>query len=185
MSKTPIKVIVGKTDSETENFASQFREMLDAAGYGIDAKSVPNEAYKTNEIVVTSFEPDVGVPPFNISGKNQELVRIPDFFVSPTKNGQKDVDVVAIFSSTNGEIGIPNSPKGPDAASVMVFYPNPKVIHDTNDMHYAYHPTRNPDNILMGVSDVLIASGISVGPLQGRAILNPGEVGFFIPQKIY
>jgi hypothetical protein len=181
LSKTPIKIIVGKTDSETENFALQLREMLDAAGYGTDAQPVPNEAYHTDQMVMTSFEPDVAVPSFNSLGKAQEIDRIPDLFVSPTEPNQKDVDVIAVFSSTNAfsTAGLA------DPASVMVFYPNPKMIHDTNDMHYAYHSTRNPDKVLLGAANVLINCGISIGPMQGNAILRPGEVAFFVPQKIY
>lgn len=187
VSKIPIKVIVGKTDSETENFATQFREMLDAAGYGANAKPAPDEAVKVDRVVVTSFEPNVEVPPFTSIGKNQEIVRIPDFFVTPAQGryAQKNSEVICMFSSTNGQSSIPNLRLRPTPPSVMVMYPNPKIIRDPNDIHYAYHPTQNPDDILLGVSSVLIHVGIRIGNLSGKTPLKPGEVAFYIPQKIY
>jgi hypothetical protein len=182
-SKVPIRVIIGKSDSETENFALQFREMLVAAGYGADAKLEPDEAYKRNMIVVTSPDPDIKVPPFNGRGESQEFLRIPDFFVSPTESNQKDADVIAIFSSSNGEISIPDI-TGSNAPSVMIFYPttnNP----DKSDIHYAYHPTQNSDQILVGIENSLVEAGIKPGFMTGKTILNPGEIGFLIPQKVY
>jgi hypothetical protein len=124
--------------------------------YGANAKPAPDEAVKANLVVVTSFEPDVEVPPFTRIGKNQEIVRIPDFFVTPPQGRytQKNAEVICMFSSTNGESSIPSI--RPNPPSVMVMYPNPKIIHDPNDIHYAYHATQNPDEILLGVSSVLI-----------------------------
>lgn len=174
-SKISIPIIVGNKDGETENFAEQFREMLTAAGYGKDApKNLPPP--KENMIWVTN-QIGAAIPPVGAYG-NQEIVNYPGLYpASPSgKWGQKNVEVLAVLSDTNGI-----SP-----SLLATFMAMKATPYNTNGGEvFAYHPTDNPNAIIMGICNALVENGISIGFMPGKGILPDGGVAFFIPQKFY
>ncbi|HUA65884.1 MAG TPA: hypothetical protein VME24_08560 [Alphaproteobacteria bacterium] len=186
ISKIPIKVIVGSTDRETDNFALQFREMLDQAGYGTNATNfaTSDENFKkgVGAIYAINSLPDIKVPPRTLDGINQEIVRYPSVWVAPTQSEQQSADAIAVFPTTNDTMPVlaPGEP-----ASVMVFFPD--TNGPSSPAGYTYHPTENPNSILLGVANALSCIGISAGHMAGRIpgreLLRPGEVAFFIPTK--
>jgi len=186
VSKIPIKVIVGRTDGETENFALQFREMLDEAGYGTVPSGLQaplnDPSFKGNILYVTDALPNIKIPMYNESGKYEEIIRIPNLYATPTSgSSQKGPDVIAIFSSTNGTMGIPSM--FPDRPTIMPMHAT--TNNPGGGVVYAYSPAQNPDKILLGVMEVLIDDGISTSAGGGKTFLKPGEIAFFIPQKLY
>jgi len=185
-SKMPIKVFVGKSDYETDNFAEQFREMLDQSGYGEDAKIAPDD--KSNFFFVATFEhgiggvaeiPDIKVPPFDRHGKYQELIRNDAIDIQPADAYYigKESEVIAIFS---GEI--PTTLTNP-TPSVMVLQPT--TNSPSTNVVFMYSPTQDSNAIIYGVSKIIDHIGIPIGTLNGNIGLKPGEVGFLIPEKSY
>ena|ERR1035437_7288458 len=171
--KSHIRVFVGKTDQETEHFANDFRKMLNGAGYGTS---------------------------------NEGVEMIPDFSVQPSgAYDQKLNPIIALFSSPNNEI--PAVPTNHFQWTVSVFYPtehagttNAFFVYSDEDQQLVsrdldhvgrlsgtlqYHPVRDPNDILRGVSSVLQFIGIEPGMVSGHSVLKPGEIAFFIPQRIY
>jgi hypothetical protein len=174
-SKISIPVIVGNKDSETDAFAEQFREMLTVAGYGTNApKSLPppkeDIVWVTNNIIAA-------IPRIGTFGK-QEILNFPGLNpVSPNgKWGQKNVEVFAVLSDTNGL-----SPE-----LMPAFMPMKASPSNTNGGElFAYHPTDKPNAIIIGICNALVENGISVGFMNGKGILPEGNVAFFIPQKFF
>lgn len=174
-SKISIKVIVGNKDSETEKFAEQFREMLTAAGYGKDApQSLPPQKvsliYVTNTITAT-------IPPIG-EYSNQDIINLPGLYpMSPSGNwGQKNVEVIAVFSDTNAIV--------PSLLPAFMAMKATKQNPNGGEV-FAYHPTDDPNSIIMGICNALVENGISIGLMPGKGILTDGGVAFFIPQKFY
>jgi hypothetical protein len=174
-SKISVKVIVGNNDSETENFAEQFREMLDAAGYGKNAPQslappIQNMLWVTNKI-------SAAIPPIG-EYSSQGIIYLPGLSLGPPiGNGmQKNVEVVAVISNTNSI-----SPK---------LWPTFMVMKVTTNIPnggkiFVYHPTDDPNAVIVGICNALIENGISIGFMPGKGILSGDEVAFFIPQKFY
>ena len=180
ISKIPIEVIVGTADRETDNFALQFREMLDQAGYGVNTSElqvIPEITTNTNAIFMRDSLPDIKVPPAQMDGISQEIARYPSFSAAPEKSEQQGEDVIAVFAMTNDV--------SPNLASSEP--PSLMVFHFPTNTAYAYHPTKNPNSILLGVAKALSEIGISVGHMAGRVpgreLVGPGGVAFLIPTK--
>jgi len=168
VSKTYLPVVVGNNDSETENFAAQFRDMLNVAGYGKDAPlSLPPPSkdyiWVTNQI----YTP---VPPAGTNDYADVIVRPGLCPFSPTNN---DVDVLVLINTNSFSPSI--------FSSLMIF----KSFHDQLGTEFAFRPTNDPNAIALGVCQALIEEGISVGLMPANGILPDGQTGFFIPQKIY
>jgi hypothetical protein len=179
-SKIPIKVIIkSKDNNETAVFATQIREMLDVAGYGVGAKLPPDESYKINYTYVANRLSDVDVPPPNMEGKYTELVINPDVLLQPVNQNEGEPEVLVVFSGT-----IPGAETVP---SIMPMHklPNTFTNEPATNMVFAYHPTQDTNAILYGVSCVLNEVGISTGPMVNNGILKQGEMAVFIPERIY
>jgi len=180
VSKKAIKVIIGKTDLETENFAFQFREMLDQAGYGSKPSNLPVEhleSFTGDVVYVTNQLPHFDIPAFKGFGNAEDILRFPSITLDPSKNHN---DVIALFSVSSLEKYYTTESEPP---TFMEMKPNLKVIPNGTS-HYAYHPTTNLNLILLGVCHALNSSGISVGLMQAPNFLKPGEIAFFIPQRM-
>jgi hypothetical protein len=152
--------------------------MLNAAGYGMSApKSLP----PPSEIAVYVTNRLVGViPPFG--GYSTEGIKyIPGLFArQPSQNSlQKEPEVFAVMSDVNF---IAEKPPN-NTPSFMVFTASEN--NPNGGKLFAYHPTDNPDAIVVGICNALIEEGISVGFMSSKGILPDGQAGFFIPQKIY
>lgn len=170
VSKIFLPVVAGNIDSETENFSGQFREMLNVAGFGPGAPlslPLPKDNYVrvTNEIIAPI--PPVGQNDF------KDVIVIPGLSAfSPTN---QDVDILVLVDTNTFSPGI--------MGTLMVF----KSVHDPNGgaSNFAFHPTNDPNAIVLGVCQALIQVGISVGFMPANGVLPNGRVGFFIPQKFY
>jgi hypothetical protein len=151
------------------------REMLTAAGYG---KNAPQSLTPPNEnIIWVTNQITAAIPPVGAYG-NQDVLDFPGLYpMSPDgKWGHKNVEVFAVLSDTNGL-----SPSL--LATFMAMKATPK--NPNGGEIFAYHPTDNPNAIIMGICNVLVDNGISIGFMPGKGILSSGGVAFFIPQKLF
>ena len=101
-------------------------------------------------------------------------------------------DVIAIFSSPTAEI--PQATMAGGFGSILMMRPTKNVIAggggQIDDKGAMYRYTENPNDILYGITSVLRQYEITIWPMSGyyfvgREIMKPGEIGFFVPAKIY
>jgi hypothetical protein len=158
VAKFHIKVLIGAFDQETMNFAVDFRQMLNDAGYG---------------------------------SNNEHVIQINPaaFTIRPFQNDESVPQVMALCWSTNRDTSpLENSP-----GTVVVIYPTanspsgwhmevPRTQTNTNILH-GYLRGGGPNDVLRGVCNVLDEIGINTGYCSGNDVLEPGEIGFFIPQR--
>jgi hypothetical protein len=200
-SKTRIEVVDGNIDKPTEQFAFQIRALLDEAGYGSNTSKyqLPIIPIATNGICISFRPPDVKLPAFEWRGA--VVRKIPDTEVTPlpvstnpiifkitnaatgfsfaSENPFTDEEpnIIAIFS---GKVPTPNF-RPTNAPSVFVAYPGVNV--PMRNASYMYVPTKDPNAILYGLCEVFHDIGITVGETTNDDILEPGHVGFFIPNR--
>ena len=183
VSKIPIKVIVGKSDSDTEYLAMQIREMLDVAGYGTKPSAftvITDPSYVMSDgLWMTNSLPNIHVPPSKMYGIYEEIQQLPDMFPN-TPTGQKVSDIIAIFP-------VANPISGSSLNSVMIWNPTTNSLSGRDSKGYSYHPTKDPNCILLGVMGAFSDVGISCGPMAGLPprLVEPGQIAFLIPQRIY
>jgi len=177
VSKIALPVVVGNNDSETENYAEQFREMLNAAGFGMDAPQILPQPQQ--DIIFVTNQIAAAVPPLG-EYSTQGIRYIPGLFPRPAeqKQTQKEPDIFAVLSDANFISGKTTNP-----AAFMIFKATPN--NPSGGELFAYHPTSDPNAIVVGICTALIKEGISVGFLSSKGILPDGQAGFFIPQKLY
>lgn len=179
VSKIPIKVIVGESDSETDFFAMQIREMLDITGYGTKPCPFPiitNQSYQgSNFTCSVDNMPFIKGPRPDFLSVYKEIERRPFQFMADA-SGKNRTEIIAVFVVTNQlrrdewdnpSISITNLPSG--------------------KIGYTYHATKDPNSILFGVVAAFRESGVKVSPTATltNETVKPGEVAFFIPQKMY
>jgi hypothetical protein len=91
-------------------------------------------------------------------------------------------DIIAIFSTDTGEVPPPTLP---GFGSVMMMNPTALSISRGDKSHpRVFRYTDNPNDILWGVSVVLKFVGINCQHISGHKILQPGEIGFFVPKQV-
>jgi hypothetical protein len=175
-SKISIPVIVGNNDTETEHFAEQMREMLNAAGYGNDApKSLPAPSESR---IYTASEAVGLIPPYGQVDENS-IISIPGVFPrASVENGSmppKEPDVFAVVSHPD----ILNSKTNPPFTPSFMIFTATKNNPNGGEL-MAFHPTNDPDEIIIGICNALVKEGISVGFMPANGKL---PIGIFIPQK--
>jgi hypothetical protein len=85
-------------------------------------------------------------------------------------------ELIAVFSAP-GTYGIPPQ-LNREPASFMPMDPTDKNS-GTSEV-YAYHPTDDPNHVLLGVMEALNHCGISTAFMPGATFLKPGEVGLLV-----
>lgn len=154
--KIPIKVFVGWEDRETYRYATQIRQLLDAAGYRDNGDGV------------------IRCQHTDINGQTNNAVNFM-FYLKPGL-----VDAPFVYpDKTNGEYGalMPNPKIYP--AKVALFSGLPIAFNvSTND------PVAYADGILLYVDMAFSNIGIHGNEIKGNALLKPGEVGIFVNERI-
>lgn len=173
--KIPIKIIVGNTNQEADDFAQAFRSLLNEAGY-------------------TNDEEIVRIPWMSVKIYTSGEQRIPDvvaFISSPNSTIHSTLPFNTGIVTSNGITYLTTAPPPPfmagDIGSVAMFIPSKTAIEggEVGSHPRMYRYTENPNDILYGISSVLNYIGITTaGPMSSDMILKPGEVGFFIPIKV-
>jgi hypothetical protein len=103
-------------------------------------------------------------------GTNQDVVRLPTLIIKQAteKYYDKPYQALAIFCNTNG--GFPGVELLP--------------MNETNaPMRFIF--THSTDGTWLMLKSTLEEIGIRMGDMNGNGIIQPGEVGIFVPQKLY
>jgi hypothetical protein len=174
--KIPIKVCVGMADNETEIYAEQIRDMLDAAGFGFTNKSdgIIRDArvYLKEKIESSDYYSN-----FWKGLANQTL--------SPPYH-DPDSDVIIIGNSTNYSDGKMGMPKGIELPFDIGSWGWQQAKTFTNqDGTYLIFEIANvselPAVFDMGLNQIQIRCYEA----NSKFFLNPGEWGIFVQEKIH
>jgi hypothetical protein len=148
--KPSLKILIGDSDLETENFAKSFKRLLADSGYMDEA----------DEIAIKS---SMQIRPVG----NAENRRRPP--------------LIAIFSSADHSIPPPNKQV---PLTIQMMYPTTFSISRGDTSHpRIYRYSDNPNEILHGICSVLHFIGLTPNSMSGFGLLEPGDIGFFIPKQ--
>ena len=154
--KIDIKVFVqDRPDQEANDFANSIRNMLNEAGYGTNGERV------------------IKIPPFVVSPRDEsQNVRLPQIFSIYATD--KDGKVIPLSMPSMG-------------GNMMPFFPTKNSVDSelgNAKMPVASYFSNNPNDIFGGVCNILSYIGIRPAPLDRHDLLNPYEVGFYIPPQV-
>jgi hypothetical protein len=135
-TKVPIKIILGMTDYETENFRIDFTNMLSQAGF-----------------------------------TNQEIIRKDGVSITGSLAGNDETPIQAFVLYHRGN-GAPDE---------IVPFRDPKKPNQFAGVFYY----TDPNGAVPKIIDSLNQIGIPVILKDSKGILNPEEIGVFIPEKMY
>ena len=69
--------------------------------------------------------------------------------------------------------------------SIMIMNASPSQIAKGDKSHpRVYRYTKNPNDIIYGITAVLQHIGISTHAIFGDGVLQPGEVAFYVPSQM-
>jgi hypothetical protein len=170
--KIPIKVIVGDTNKETDDFARELRKLLNEAGYGTNNEEIIR--LQGLKFVQATGGGQRTPWVFALFSSNTRVIPMPNFkgFVikDPSNNIVERAETPS-FAQGFGSVSIMN----PTADS---------IAHGDKTHPTISRPTNDPNDILYGISEVLNFNGIITEQVSGSKILKSGEIGFFIPSTV-